>query len=63
MKIYNKEKFYFLKCLGGDKKEPKEGEYYYRFETRYIKTFPYFTRKLITYKFINNNWVEQKRED
>lgn len=62
MKVYKKEKFYYLKFLGGPKKGPVEGDFYYTFENRFIKKFPYFTRKLITYKFTNNLWVEQKEK-
>lgn len=61
MKTYPKEKFHFLENDRKTKKEPKEGEYYHRWEYRKISKFPFFKKYVIQYKLIDNVWQENDR--
>ena len=58
MKKHKKNKFHFL-WDDGSKKEPREGENYFRFEWIFYKKFPFLKKEMIHYKLINNFWVEQ----
>lgn len=56
-KQYNNDKFYYI--VNGIKKEPRESDFYFNSEWKFISKFPFITKKIIVYKLINNNWIEQ----
>ncbi|MDY0270145.1 hypothetical protein [Trichloromonas sp.] len=58
MKKYKKNKFWFL-WDNGIKKEPKDGENYYRFEWKLKSKFPFVFKEVVCYTLINDVWVEQ----
>lgn len=61
MKIYDKEKFYYLNT-DGSRKEPKEGDIYFNHETEFSTTFPFIFRlynNYNTYKLTNGLWVQE----
>jgi hypothetical protein len=59
MKVYPKNKFWFLYVPGGRVKETKEGEIYFNEEYRNVKKFPFIKKELICYKLIGETWIEQ----
>lgn len=58
MKKYKKSKFHFL-WNNGNKKEPKNGDAYYRYEWKLKTKFPFLFRIMVCYILINNIWIEQ----
>lgn len=60
IKTYEKSKFWFVHN-NGTKKDPKNGEVYFRYEWRVYAKFPFIFKELICYKLIDNIWVEQPK--
>jgi hypothetical protein len=58
MKRYEKRKFWFL-WDNGTKKEPKNGESYFRYEWKLKPKFPFLFRVIVCYILIDDIWVEQ----
>lgn len=53
MKTYSSEKFTFLN------KKLENGDFYYRYEIKFIKRFPFIFNEIIAYKLIDEIWIEQ----
>jgi hypothetical protein len=58
MKRYEKRKFWFL-WDNGTKKEPKNGESYFRYKWKLKPKFPFLFRVIVCYILIDDIWVEQ----
>jgi hypothetical protein len=59
MKKYKKSKFWFLENDRKTRKEPKNGEYYFKDEWRLMPKFPFLFKINICYQLIDNFWEEK----
>ena len=59
IKRYEKSKFWFLENDRMTKKEPKNGDNYFRYEWRSKPKFPFFGKKIVRYVLIDDIWVER----
>lgn len=58
MKIYGKNKFWFL-WDDGTKKQAKNHERYYRYEWKLKPKFPFLFKMIVCYILIDDIWIEQ----
>jgi len=58
MKTYEKSKFWFLENDRKTKKEPKNGDNYFKYEWKLKPKFPFLFRIIVCYTLIDGIWIE-----
>lgn len=59
MKKYEKNEFWFLENDRKTKKEPKNGDSYFKYEWKLKPKFPFLFRIIVCYILIDDVWIQQ----